>query len=85
MTNKVGRNAPCPCGSGKKYKRCCLVKNTLASTVDLSQELISCYECGERIDTKFRSYFSMSGANGQKICFCSVCYRDMACTVCGKN
>ena len=19
---KVGRNAPCPCGSGKKYKRC---------------------------------------------------------------
>ena len=21
---KVGRNDPCPCGSGKKYKRCCL-------------------------------------------------------------
>ena len=21
---KVGRNSPCPCGSGKKYKRCCL-------------------------------------------------------------
>ena len=20
----IGRNAPCPCGSGKKYKRCCL-------------------------------------------------------------
>lgn len=23
---KVGRNNPCPCGSGKKYKRCCLNK-----------------------------------------------------------
>jgi len=23
---KVGRNDPCPCGSGKKYKRCCLEK-----------------------------------------------------------
>ena len=23
---KVGRNAPCPCGSGKKYKKCCLLK-----------------------------------------------------------
>jgi len=23
---KVGRNAPCPCGSGKKYKKCCLPK-----------------------------------------------------------
>ncbi len=22
-TVKVGRNEPCPCGSGKKYKRCC--------------------------------------------------------------
>jgi tetratricopeptide (TPR) repeat protein len=21
---KIGRNAPCPCGSGKKYKQCCL-------------------------------------------------------------
>lgn len=20
---RVGRNAPCPCGSGKKFKRCC--------------------------------------------------------------
>ncbi|MDP3062522.1 MAG: SEC-C metal-binding domain-containing protein, partial [Chloroflexota bacterium] len=23
MTKKVGRNDPCPCGSGKKYKKCC--------------------------------------------------------------
>lgn len=24
---KIGRNDPCPCGSGKKYKNCCLDKN----------------------------------------------------------
>ena len=24
---KVGRNDPCPCGSGKKYKKCCMGKN----------------------------------------------------------
>jgi hypothetical protein len=23
----TGRNDPCPCGSGKKYKQCCLVKD----------------------------------------------------------
>lgn len=23
---KVGRNAPCPCGSGRKYKKCCIRK-----------------------------------------------------------
>ena len=23
---KIGRNDPCPCGSGKKYKKCCLLE-----------------------------------------------------------
>jgi len=22
-SKKIGRNEPCPCGSGKKYKKCC--------------------------------------------------------------
>lgn len=26
--SKVGRNDPCPCGSGKKYKQCCLNRKT---------------------------------------------------------
>ena len=25
---RVERNDPCPCGSGKKYKKCCLNKDT---------------------------------------------------------
>ncbi len=32
---KVGRNAPCPCGSGKKYKKCCM--NRTQPPVDLFQ------------------------------------------------
>jgi len=24
---KTGRNDPCPCGSGKKYKQCCLARD----------------------------------------------------------
>jgi SEC-C motif-containing protein len=27
MSIKFGRNAPCPCGSGKKFKKCCLNKS----------------------------------------------------------
>jgi preprotein translocase subunit SecA len=27
---KVGRNDPCPCGSGRKYKKCCLLRETQA-------------------------------------------------------
>jgi SWIM/SEC-C metal-binding protein len=25
---KIGRNEPCPCGSGKKFKKCCLGSRT---------------------------------------------------------
>jgi tetratricopeptide (TPR) repeat protein len=33
---KIGRNDPCPCGSGKKYKRCCLAKHAEAQTQALA-------------------------------------------------
>ena len=33
---KIGRNAPCPCGSGKKYKHCCLN----AKAAEPSEELL---------------------------------------------
>lgn len=26
-SEKIGRNDPCPCGSGKKYKKCCMGKD----------------------------------------------------------
>ena len=28
---KIGRNDPCPCGSSKKYKQCCLAKDEAAA------------------------------------------------------
>jgi len=30
-SDRVGRNDPCPCGSGRKYKQCCMRKNTPAA------------------------------------------------------
>jgi preprotein translocase subunit SecA len=24
VESRLGRNDPCPCGSGKKYKKCCI-------------------------------------------------------------
>jgi len=28
---RIGRNDPCPCGSGKKYKKCCMAKDQAAA------------------------------------------------------
>lgn len=35
----VGRNDPCPCGSGLKYKNCCLGREVATTPSDLGQEL----------------------------------------------
>src|ERR1700687_1601100 len=34
---KPGRNDPCPCGSGNKYKKCCLAKEEAAEREELAK------------------------------------------------
>lgn len=47
---KTGRNDPCPCGSGKKYKKCCLFKSEKSVGIEdsiqskLNQELLALFE-----------------------------------------
>src|SRR5262249_19251205 len=50
---KVSRNAPCPCGSGKKYKHCCYGKRfdyeedddgTIFKSIPMSQEMVDLLE-----------------------------------------
>ena len=33
---RIGRNDPCPCGSGKKFKKCCMNKRPIEEETDLS-------------------------------------------------
>lgn len=35
---KTGRNEPCPCGSGKKFKKCCLLAAEATSSLPLDLE-----------------------------------------------
>ena len=34
MRKAFGRNDPCPCGSGRKYKKCCLANEAVATAAD---------------------------------------------------
>jgi TolA-binding protein len=38
MPTKTGRNDPCPCGSGQKYKRCCLEKDQATASKVLAAQ-----------------------------------------------
>lgn len=37
MSKKIGRNEPCPCGSGKKYKHCCMGNKAAATNLTTSK------------------------------------------------
>jgi len=45
---KIARNAPCPCGSGKKYKKCCLKKDAAPPSQALYHRRLS--EACERLN-----------------------------------
>jgi tetratricopeptide (TPR) repeat protein len=45
--NKTGRNDPCPCGSGKKYKHCCLKKDEAAEHEALAAGSQAVQETGD--------------------------------------
>lgn len=47
-TKKPGRNDPCPCGKGAKYKFCCISKESRAHLVTLDQK---CDGCGNHLQT----------------------------------
>lgn len=39
MIENIGRNEPCPCGSGKKYKKCCGAKEAVSITQVIESEI----------------------------------------------
>ena len=43
MNEKIGRNEPCPCGSGLKFKRCCLKKNGKTKPSSVQQKYLKKY------------------------------------------
>ena len=52
---KIGRNDPCPCGSGKKLKRCCMMEpaaeEPAGSAVAPPPDV--CDSCGSELDDEF--------------------------------
>lgn len=74
MVKKIGRNAPCPCGSGKKYKFCCInklsdeeIEKLYLEQFELAKELNDVDRChkilhiGERIISSKRDGKCITG------------------------
>lgn len=55
---KIGRNDKCPCGSGKKYKQCCLSKDDKIKQNEREQRKIDLdndFALGEQLVKKLDS------------------------------
>ena len=69
---KIGRNEPCPCGSGKKYKQCCLAKDEAArSAQSVASQAADhlpnhhprfCQNCNADIDAAARAVLALIDA-----------------------
>lgn len=80
---KIGRNAPCPCGSGKKYKFCCL--NKPKDAIDLIESLEERskwlkeypYTGQERVEGRIylEDYFDLTGVEIDKILYLALMNR----------
>ncbi len=62
---KIGRNDPCPCGSGKKYKNCCLKKHEAAGKaggLEHAEDLKAREKEQERLVGRINKAFDLLGA-----------------------
>lgn len=55
LTKPIKKSAPCPCGSGQRYKKCCHAKEKLASRLEKFQK------CPTEEDTKVNQEVIMKG------------------------
>jgi tetratricopeptide (TPR) repeat protein len=69
---KIGRNDLCPCGSGKKYKRCCLARDEAAAREKLAATTMAtaagqhdphlCNDCNEDLDAAANAVLALIDA-----------------------
>lgn len=63
---KTGRNSPCPCGSGRKYKHCCLQKEVETPVRQkLLRALIVVILCGGAV-AALMSFLQRETGNGPR-------------------
>lgn len=77
----MGRNQPCPCGSGRKYKMCCLATavHPLTDRAEVVYALLATYAQRAAGAETLSRLVSRSGANPQSTLLCL----DLMLTHCG--
>ncbi|MBS0308397.1 MAG: tetratricopeptide repeat protein [Proteobacteria bacterium] len=79
--NKIGRNDPCPCGSGKKYKQCCGSQEPAAAHAPSAQQIaqalgaaLELHQQGRFAEAEpiYRQVLAVAPAHPDALHFCGV-------------
>lgn len=62
---KVGRNAPCLCGSGKKYKKCCLLNFKNSENKDSFDQTALLQTMGDKVKKQYKDESIMMGTSDE--------------------
>ncbi|MGZ3236450.1 MAG: tetratricopeptide repeat protein, partial [Burkholderiaceae bacterium] len=65
--NRIGRNDPCHCGSGKKYKQCCMQREDGASSMQSSQAVPRTVQISRALQTALEHHQSGRFADAEAI------------------
>ncbi len=70
---EIGRNAPCPCGSGLKHKRCCLRRKDYAALDALDAERVwgrmqswAFEQFGDELGGRLKEHMEVRGVGGEE-------------------
>ncbi|MBY0272891.1 MAG: SEC-C domain-containing protein [Alphaproteobacteria bacterium] len=63
--NKVGRNDPCLCGSGKKYKKCCLLNSENFEDKDSLDQAALLQTMGDKVKKQYKDESIMMGTSDE--------------------
>lgn len=78
---KIGRNDQCICGSGKKFKKCCMSNHELVDVKSNVPNYLVCNECGGKAPKSTYQYLDASGITGVDIVISALCQECGAPTI----
>jgi hypothetical protein len=77
---KIGRNDPCPCGSGKKYKKCCLDKDQKAqngSSIARVEDIYDLLEMYPKDSPLFEQMYEKEAVSIDKLVYKALRHRSI--------
>ena len=74
---KVGRNDPCPCGSGKKYKKCCITEQQNSTAIARVEDIYNLLDMYPTDSVPFEQMYEREAVDIDMLVYKALCHRTI--------